>query len=642
MELQDFKTKFLRSWVQFVLLNEEGDLLETCNTLFRFPDLPGNLYDQIPFLESISDLLSDLKTGEEISFPCINVDFSGFQGYCDYVFHKINDAGQSRVLWIIMNFSDHYTNLIDLQQQRNESVIQKELLEIEKRNAMLAGELLRFKNEELKRVQKLKTEFFSKVSHEIRTPINGILGIAKLLLGQDDPRMVREYAQIIFETSKHLTSIVNDVLDLSKIEADKIKFEKVRFDIRAVVDAVISAFVYLGKEKGIEVVGHIDKNVPGFLTGDQVRLSQILYNLLSNSFKFTSHGRVSLKVSVHARHDKGPEIKFTVKDTGIGISAKNLDRIFEPYEQAGANIEENHGGTGLGLYIVKQLIEQQNGSMQVSSKPGTGTTFTFILPFDIAGDSPLVSDRLQRAVTKKLKILVGEDNPLNQRILAEFIEKWGFEAEIVENGREIIKKLRQPGFDLMILDYKMPEMDGLRTLQYMRSNFGSEINAMPVILFTGEHHESVLSQFGHLGVKAVLKKPIDPNALLEEIERLCCETDAGEHFNLTYAIEMTSGNRKLISDMIDIFIDTMPGELKKMRDLAVHMDYTGLSKTLHKVKPNFHYMGIGKAESVFDLLEKELTTTHTNEHIVAGIDTLQVMVEGAIKMLKVEKMNWVG
>ena len=133
MKLQDFKSKFLRSWVQFVLINEKGHLLETCNTLFSFPDSPGNLFDEIPFLESISELLADLKPGEEISFPCINVDLSDFSGFCDYVFYKINYDGKAATLWILMNFTDHYKNLMGLQQQRNESVIQKELLEVEKK-----------------------------------------------------------------------------------------------------------------------------------------------------------------------------------------------------------------------------------------------------------------------------------------------------------------------------------------------------------------------------------------------------------------------------------------------------------------------------------------------------------------------------
>ena len=640
MELQDFKSKFLRSWVQFVLMDEEGNLLETCNTLFGFPDSFGNLFEEIPFLDSISQLLSDLKMGEEVSFPCINVELLGFKGFCDYVFHKINYQERNSTLWILMNFSDHYTNLINLQQQRNESVIQKELLEIEKKNAILAGELLQFKNEELKRIQKLKTDFFSQVSHEIRTPVNGILGIAKLLQEHKDPQIIREYAGTIYETSKHLSSIVNDVLDLSKIESDKISFKKISFDIRSVVNAAVSAFVYLGKEKGIEVISNVRKNVPRLLTGDQVRLSQILYNLLSNSFKFTHQGKVCLDVQIHAVIGKTIEIQFEVKDTGIGISDKNLKKIFEPYEQAGLSTGRDYGGTGLGLHIVEQLIKQQGGSVNVSSKLKAGTTFTFVLPFDISHDIPVKKEKKHVAVTKKLKILVGEDNLLNQKILTEFIKKWGFEPEIVENGQGILKKLNQQDFDLIILDYKMPEMDGLQTLQYMRSDYDEKVNSIPVIVFTGELNETILAKFNHLGVKSVLNKPIEPKLLLETIESIFGVWGIVTAFNLGYAIEMTGGDKKLINDMIDIFIDTIPKELQKMRNLTAKMDYQTLKKTVHKVKPNFHYMGIGEAEGVFDSLESDLETTKSWRQIEIRINTIEQMAVSAIRELKIEKLKW--
>ena len=541
-----------------------------------------------------------------------------------------------------MNFSDHYTHLIDLQQQRNESVIQKELLEIEKKNAVLAGELLKYKNEELKRIQKLKTAFFSKVSHEIRTPINGILGIAQLLKENKDPETVEEYAGIIFETSKHLSTIVNDVLDLSKIESDKISFQKISFDIRSVVSAVTAAFVYLGKEKGIQVISNVWDNVPKLIVGDQVRISQILYNLLSNSLKFTKEGKISVDVQVHAIQGNQIEIQFEVKDTGIGISAENLARIFEPYEQATPDTAENYGGTGLGLHIVQQLIKRQNGSINVVSDVDKGSTFTFTIPFEISGSSKAPELINDVKVNRRLKVLVGEDNPLNQKILTEFFKKWGFQHETVDNGHGIITKLGQSAFDLIVLDYKMPEMDGLETLQYMRSNFGEEINAVPVILFTGELDQAILDKFNNLGVKSVLNKPVVPKLLLETIAAIFDNEPPANHFDLHYAIEMTDGNKMLIHDMIDIFITTMPKEFQKMKELLSRHDFTALRKAIHKVKPNFHYMGIRKAGKLLDLLEKELEDGKSKDQIPSNIKALQQITEAAIDRLKVEKLNWIN
>ncbi len=640
MKLNDFKTKFLQDWVQFVLIDDEGKFIESCETLFKLPSNDLNLISQVPFIESIHELLETLVVGQELSFPCINMDLYGFEGFFDFVFYRIDYEGQVCTLWIIMNFSDHYKHLMDLQQQRNESVIQKELIEVEKKNALLAKELLEFKNDELKRTQKLKTDFFSKISHEIRTPLNGILGISELLNDDPSPEKVKSYANTIFQASKHLTSIINDVLDMAKIESSKMTFVNASFDIRQVVTAVTSSFIFLGKEKGIKVSANIGSDVPVILLGDQVRFSQILYNLLSNAVKFTEEGEVTVTIELLSSDHLDCCLRLFISDTGIGIPNERLGKIFEAYEQVEEHASAFYEGTGLGLHIVKQLIELQNGKIAVESIVGRGTTFTIEMPFGISYQTLEDEMTSEEMFDLDLNILIGEDNQLNQKILSEFIKKWGFNSKIVENGQLIIDELHAQSFDLIILDYKMPEMDGLEALKFIRDNFNTQVNSIPVIIFTGEQATDIIEEFNQLGAKAILNKPIEPKVLLQAILETFNKEEGNHNFNLNYAVEMTGGNHQLIHEMISIFVESMPDELLRLENLIASQDREAVKKLIHKIKPNFHYMGLKQAEEELNTLERQFEDNADRKTIVSNIKKFSRTVLNAVNALNKEKNNW--
>ncbi len=645
MNLLDLKSKVLNRWTQFVLMDADGEFMESCDTLFRIEKGTINLVDQVPFIDSISELLNELTFGQELAFPCINMDEFGYEGICDYLFYKIQYQDKSCILWVLVNFSEHYTHLIDLQQQRNESSIQKELLEVEKRNAVLAKELLQFKNHELRRTQKVKTDFFSKVSHEIRTPVNGILGMAELVKSTDNIKKIREYADTIYAASKHLSSILNDVLDLSKIESGKLTFESIPFELHRVIHTVVQPFIYMGKQKGIQVAYTIEDSVPEVLVGDEVKLSQVLYNLLSNALKFTSKGKIVLSIAPEFESEEKGTIKFEIRDTGIGIPNEKLKQIFEPYEQVDVSTSRQYGGTGLGLHITKQLIELQGGSISVDTKVNKGSKFTIKLPYVFIHSDETISTskEVARTVSKGelagLNILIGEDDLINQKLLHEFVINWGAHPDVVENGEEVIAKITQNQYDLLIIDYLMPKKNGLDTIKYIRNEMADDKNYLPIILFTGESNQVLIKQFKYLHVAAILHKPIEPYLLFQEIKKVIHKGGV-RNFDLSYAVAITNGNSKLIAEMIEIFINTVPSQINDMERNVIERNELELKKILHKIKPNFHYLGLSKAEEVFTQLEKGLEKNMLEESQMTLILSLKSMVNRVAEELKRELPRW--
>jgi signal transduction histidine kinase len=276
---------------QYVLMDRAGEALDTCHTLFRIGKGQTSLFEHIPFLESLQDLIVALQPEEELSFNCIRTTLLEKEGYFNFVFKSY----QENVLWLIYDFTEHYQGLIPTQQERNNQAIAGEFMRIKQRATELEKQLLTYKNEELQRIQEIKTTFFSQVSHEMRTPINSIIGLASLLTDEDGPAKPA-YVEALRATSQHLVSIVNDVLDLAKLESGQMTLETVAFSLRGTVKSVFGSFLYASQAKGIELSYTIDEQLPDYLKGDPVRLAQVLYNLVGNALKFTRQGSVRLRV----------------------------------------------------------------------------------------------------------------------------------------------------------------------------------------------------------------------------------------------------------------------------------------------------------------------------------------------------------
>ena len=363
---------------------------------------------------------------------------------------------------------------------------------------------------------KSKQQFLSNMSHEIRTPLNSIIGFANVLLKTELGVEQKEFLQAIKTSGKSLNLLINDILDLAKVDAGKMTFEKQPFEIRKSITSILHSFDLKIKEKNLKLIKEYDSEIPSMLLGDSLRLNQILLNLLSNAVKFTHKGKIKLSVKLLSETAENVRLEFTVNDSGIGIADNKLNSIFNFFEQAELSTSNSYGGTGLGLAIVKQLIEAQGGSISLRSKIGEGSTFSFILPF---GKTKIkVEEEIEilkpDAEIKNLRVLVAEDVVLNQLLIKIILSDFGFEYEIVDNGKTAIEKMQTNTYDIILMDLQMPEMNGFDATQYIRKTMKSQI---PIIALTADVTTADISKCKEFGMDDYISKPINEILLYNKI-----------------------------------------------------------------------------------------------------------------------------
>jgi PAS domain S-box-containing protein len=366
---------------------------------------------------------------------------------------------------------------------------------------------------------KSRQQFLSNMSHEIRTPLNSILGFTNVLLKTELGLQQKEFLAAIDVSGKSLNLIVNDILDLAKVDAGKMTFVKKPIKIRKSINSIVHSFEMKIKEKNLELLVEHDSKVPSVLLCDSLRLNQIFFNLLSNAVKFTHSGIIKLTIQLLHEDTENVTIEFVVSDSGIGIADNKLNSIFNLFEQAEINPSALYGGTGLGLSIVKQLVEGQGGSISVKSKLGEGSAFSFILPF---GKTKL---KLENEITltkpnlriKTLRVLVAEDVALNQLLIKILLNEFGFKYEIVGNGKLAIEKMQTNAYDIILMDLQMPEMNGYEATEYIRKTLKSHI---PIIALTADVTSIDVSKCKEFGMDDYVSKPINEDLLYQKIVEL--------------------------------------------------------------------------------------------------------------------------
>lgn len=368
---------------------------------------------------------------------------------------------------------------------------------------------------------KAKSEFLATMSHEIRTPMNAILGMIHLLK-QDNPRKDQvEPLNILDFSSKTLLSLIDDILDFSKIEAGKIEFEAIEFNLVELVNVITDSFKSTAENKNIGLHLSINRQVPEVIIGDPARLTQILNNLLNNAFKFTDNGSVSLEITQTEGDDETAELEFAVRDTGIGIDESRTQSIFESFTQGGQNVKRLFGGTGLGLTISKQLVELQGGRISVESRLKEGSTFYVQLKFR-KGDASGFRKRKEglpeeESVLKGYRILLAEDNLVNQIVMQRFMERWDLELEVVENGAQVLEALKKHYFDVVLMDLQMPEMDGYEAAAKIRQLDDPYIRNIPIIALTAAAMKDVREKVYASGMNDFITKPFNPLELEQKL-----------------------------------------------------------------------------------------------------------------------------
>ncbi|WP_300597711.1 response regulator [Niabella sp.] len=384
------------------------------------------------------------------------------------------------------------------------------------------GVNLKREKERAEASEKAKQLFLAKMSHEIRTPMNAILGFARLLEDSLTTREQQEYIRIIIKSGDSLLIILNDILDFSRMEAGKIVFENAPFNPGDVVHTAKLMMEPRARQKGLVIECYIDPQLPEKVMGDSVRLNQVLLNLLSNAIKFTSMGSIRLSARLTATHEDYYMVAFEVEDTGIGIPAEQQERIFESFEQVAHMNAHRFGGIGLGLSIVKQLIELQRGELFVDSKPGAGSRFHFRLSFTKCGETePAVTENTGAIDTdcRGIRVLVVEDNKINQMLVIKVLKMQGFETELAENGLLALEKYQQADFDIILMDLQMPVMDGYEAAQRIRV-LDSSKKQVPIIALSAHTFQGEYERCMAMGINDFISKPFDREELCSKILRL--------------------------------------------------------------------------------------------------------------------------
>lgn len=635
------KLAYFHQRSQYVVFDDDGRVQDSCQTLFSVSS-GTSLYECIPFIEAMREAFLGLEVGRDLSFLCVKTNLLGREGYFNFY---VKRPAESQLQWFVYDLTEFYLYLQPRQQERNDQAIAGEHLRLQQRTAALEKELLQYRHEELRRMEEMKSAFFSQVSHEMRTPLNNILGLAHLIAEQADPSL-KTSVEALFSTARHLSTIVNDVLDWSKLESSTLEVHNAPFSIQLLMQNITQPFQVSCQDKGVELSVSLEKSLPEYLIGDTTRVSQILYNLLGNAVKFTSRGEIRVSVEAASRQavsardpsndesehpsQEEVEVRFVITDTGIGMSGEEKDRIANPYIQANNQIHQRYGGTGLGLSIVQKLVERLNGSWNIESQPQQGTAVTVQLPFFVsdrreepAGDYPGF-----RAIRK---VLIAEDDPISRKVLDQLLLRWKLQTTVVEDGQQALEHIHQDRYDLLILDYQMPALDGAAVLQALRQ----EPQTLPVIVLSGNIAQVKLTPQQMLSTH-VLSKPVLPTQLHEKI-KLLDQQRAEMPVDLHYLRQITDGQQTLMVDLIDTFIQQAPEAVHHIRQAWQDGDASRLCTLVHKAKPGFQYVGATTISQRLDQLEDYVRRGQSSDQYDALILQLEEMARSAVRQLEEER-----
>jgi signal transduction histidine kinase/CheY-like chemotaxis protein len=468
--------------------------------------------------------------------------------------------------------------------------------------------LLNLSEKEAKDAARIKENFLANMSHEIRTPLNAILGFADRLQNRPLDKQSLEHVHTIQRSGESLLAIVDEVLDLSKIEAGMMRIESAPFSVRGLLHSVEMMFRPKAEEKKLQLQSIVDEDVPDLLMGDDMRFGQILVNLVSNAVKFTTQGNINIRISNKGINDNKVNLAMMVQDTGIGIRKEKLDTIFERFRQAEDSVTRKYGGTGLGLAIVQELVRLHNGTIKVESDENRGTLFTVTIPYIIAGPGPdkkIAVDEIIENIKPltSTRVLVVEDNVINQSLLMHLFTDWKIQFDMAGNGIEALEMLKQKKFNLVLMDIQMPLMDGYTAARAIRQDLKSDI---PIIAMTAHAMAGEREKCLSMGMNEYISKPIREDQLYKLLQRFTVRAgqEAYQYINLDYMREISKGNRDYEKTVTGQFIEIIPQDLEQIQDAWQNRNILLVRQVAHSMKTSVSVMGLNAAlDPILEQLE---------------------------------------
>jgi signal transduction histidine kinase/DNA-binding NarL/FixJ family response regulator len=524
-------------------------------------------------------------------------------------------------------------------------------------------ELAQKEKEVAEKTAQLKQQFMANMSHEIRTPMNAIVGMTRLLVDKEPRPDQMRYLKAIQQSADNLLVIINDILDLSKIEAGKIIIEETNFSLQEVIFSMRDMLMLKAEEKNIEFRTSIEDRIPRRLIGDPTRINQVLINLAGNAIKFTERGYVEVKATIQKTEDKKHWIKLDIIDTGIGISADYIDKIFESFTQAGTDVARKFGGTGLGLTISRQLVSLMNGEISVSSVLGQGTTFSVVLPLDesdiqVDDEDSNVLDDATKELLNKVQLLLVEDNEFNRMVAEDTLKELlpGITIDIAVNGQEAVDRVQQRQYDIVLMDIQMPVMDGLTATKTIRKTLAAPSKDVKIIAMTANVLQEDVQQYLAEGMNAYVSKPFKPDELLLKMASLIeggklqkraeVQPEAAKLqepqrpplpdkvTDMQFLHSFTGGKADKVSKYVNMFLENAPRLLENISLGIENKDYPSVKVAAHSLKPQLSYMGVKEEVSHIFLMEQSAGESAHYERLPQLAANLKLVCEKAFEELK--------
>ncbi|MCC9137360.1 PAS domain S-box protein [Pontibacter silvestris] len=601
------------------------DLVKYSQAYILSHDLQGHILSVNPYLLNSLGYLEDEVVGKQIKEFFPKVEENKFKEYLE----RYNSKTVQEGILSMYNTKNEKIYVYYQNYKVDESDAAPYIIAIAQdiTERMLAEQEMKKAKEAAEESARVKENFLANMSHEIRTPMNGILGMTGLMDKTTLNEVQQNYLKIIRQSADNLLVIINDVLDIAKIEAGKIELEEIPFNLNETITGAYQTLKYRAEEKELAYLVETSQLAELNLVGDPYRLNQVLLNLLNNAIKFTEEGSIELKTNVLEETEDNVKIEFSVKDTGIGVPEDKKEYIFEGFTQAYSSTTRKYGGSGLGLSICKTLVELQGGRIWVDNNSSTkGSTFKFTLSYPKSKDTVNAAEshnEVDYSSLGKLHVLLAEDNEVNIFLAQSILEGWGFDVDIARNGLEATQLADKNRYDIILMDIQMPEMSGLDATNYIRNSSDGNIAATPIIALTANAIKGDAEKYMKAGMDDYISKPFEEEALFLKISKnvrqkknniteteedsmaVTSEVPEPPLFDLATIIKLSRGNEVFINKTKQLFINTVPETVTDLQDKYNLADWAGVAAAAHKLKSTIDTMRIEKLRDVIREIEKD-------------------------------------